>query len=170
MNYPLKIQDEVETLEYLPARENDEARVTVRNTTRQVTFQTIDAHQLRLVVDGQAVRAFVAQGPGEKHVALNGRVYRVREIVPAQGRRRAPGPEEASGKVTPPMPAVVIRLLVTEGEDVVQGQGLVVVAAMKMETTLKAPFDGVVRKINTALQTKVMPGDRLIEIERRNEL
>jgi acetyl/propionyl-CoA carboxylase alpha subunit len=168
MKYPLRIQDEVETLEYLPGKENDEARVAVRNTTHQVAFQTIDAHQLRLVVDGQAVRAFVAQGPGEKHIALNGRVYRVREIDPAQGRRRGPRLEEAPGEVTPPMPAVVIRLLVAEGADVVRGQGLVVVAAMKMETTLKAPFDGVVRKINTALQAKVMPGDRLIEIERRN--
>jgi len=36
-----------------------------------------------------------------------------------------------------------------------------------METTLKAPQDGVVRKINTALQAKVMPGDRLVEIEER---
>lgn len=168
MNYPLKIQDEVETLEYLPVKEKDEARVTIKNTTFQVAFQAIDAHQLRLLVDGRAVRAFVAQGPGEKHIALNGRVYRVQEIDVAQGRRRARGLEEAPGEVTPPMPAVVVRLLVAEGEAVVRGQGLVVLAAMKMETTLKAPFDGVVKKINTALQTKVMPGDRLIEIERRN--
>ena len=74
------------------------------------------------------------------------------------------GLDETPGEVTPPMPAVVVRLLVQEGEAVVKGQGLVVVSAMKMETTLKAPVDGVVKKINTGLQAKVMPGDRLVEI------
>jgi biotin carboxyl carrier protein len=38
---------------------------------------------------------------------------------------------------------------------------------MKMETTLKAPFDGVVKQIKTTLQAKVMPGDQLVEIEER---
>jgi len=62
---------------------------------------------------------------------------------------------------------VVVRLLVREGETVAKGQGLVVVTAMKMETTLKAPFDGVVKQIKTTLQAKVMPGDQLVEIEER---
>jgi len=65
------------------------------------------------------------------------------------------------------MPAVVVRVLVREGEEVAKGQGLVVVTAMKMEATLKAPFDGLVKQINTTLQAKVMPGDRLVEIEER---
>ncbi|MCU0578664.1 MAG: hypothetical protein MUF69_03870, partial [Desulfobacterota bacterium] len=84
---------------------------------------------------------------------------------PDRRRRGSAGLDEEPGEVTPPMPAVVVRLLVREGEMVVKGQGLVVVSAMKMETTLKAPMDGVVRKINTALQAKVMPGDRLVEID-----
>jgi len=67
--------------------------------------------------------------------------------------------------VTPPMPAVVVRILVNEGDWVSKGQGLIVVSAMKMETTLKAPMDGQVLKINTALQAKVMPGDRLVDIQ-----
>jgi biotin carboxyl carrier protein len=41
----------------------------------------------------------------------------------------------------------------------------VVVTAMKMETTLAAPKDGLVKRINTSVQSKVMPGDILVEIE-----
>jgi pyruvate carboxylase len=63
------------------------------------------------------------------------------------------------------MPSVVVRILVEEGDWVVQSQGLIVVSAMKMETTLKAPIEGKVLKIHTALQAKVMPGDRLVEIK-----
>ncbi len=64
------------------------------------------------------------------------------------------------------MPSVVVRVLVKEGDRVVKGQGLVVVTAMKMETTLKAPHSGVVRKVNTYPEAKVMPGDILVEIEK----
>ncbi|MBW2139305.1 MAG: DUF2118 domain-containing protein [Deltaproteobacteria bacterium] len=63
------------------------------------------------------------------------------------------------------MPSVVVRVLVNEGDRVEKGQGLLVVTAMKMETTLKAPYAGIVKKINTQPEAKVMPGDILVEIE-----
>jgi pyruvate carboxylase len=37
---------------------------------------------------------------------------------------------------------------------------------MKMETTLFAPFDGTVKKVNVAEGDKVMPGDILVDIEK----
>jgi biotin carboxyl carrier protein len=36
---------------------------------------------------------------------------------------------------------------------------------MKMETTLTAPYDGKVKKINASINQKVAPGDVLVEIE-----
>jgi 3-methylcrotonyl-CoA carboxylase alpha subunit len=46
-----------------------------------------------------------------------------------------------------------------------QGQGLLVVSAMKMDTTLTAPFDGVVTQINCAEGDKVTPKQVLVDIE-----
>jgi biotin carboxyl carrier protein len=63
------------------------------------------------------------------------------------------------------MPAVVVRILVAEGDLVKAGQGLVVVSAMKMEAVLAAPHGGLVKRINTTLEAKVAPGDILVEIE-----
>ncbi|HOS98411.1 MAG TPA: acetyl-CoA carboxylase biotin carboxyl carrier protein subunit [Deltaproteobacteria bacterium] len=40
------------------------------------------------------------------------------------------------------------------------------VSAMKMETTLSAPFPGIVTRINCAEGDKVMPGQILVDIER----
>jgi biotin carboxyl carrier protein len=50
-----------------------------------------------------------------------------------------------------------------------RGQGLVVVSAMKMQTTLRAPSNGRVKKINTSIDAKVAPGDILVEIEEEVE-
>jgi len=88
----------------------------------------------------------------------------VDQLLARRTRRR--GPEETPGEVTPPMPSVVLRILVKEGERVKRGQGIVVVSAMKMQTTLVAPTDGTVKKIHTKIDAKVAPGDILVEIEK----
>jgi len=64
------------------------------------------------------------------------------------------------------MPAVVISIPVSEGDVVEKGQAVVIVSAMKMETTLTAPFNGTVKKINTTEGDKVMPGDILVDIDK----
>jgi pyruvate carboxylase len=66
------------------------------------------------------------------------------------------------------MPAVVVRIQVSEGDSVKQGQGVIVVESMKMETTLTAPFNGRVRTVNVAVGDKVMPGRILVDIDRDN--
>ncbi len=40
---------------------------------------------------------------------------------------------------------------------------------MKMETTLFAPFDGIVSKVNTKKGDKVMPADILVDIEKNGD-
>ncbi len=89
------------------------------------------------------------------------------EVV-VDGRRRvvavaAPGAKAPPPIVTPPMPAVVSRLLVDDGAEVKEGQGLVTVTAMKMELTLRAPRAGMAR-VRVAVGDRVMPGDVLVDV------
>jgi biotin carboxyl carrier protein len=67
------------------------------------------------------------------------------------------------------MPSVVVRIPVSEGDWVRKGQAVIVLTAMKMETTLTAPFPGRVTKINVAEGEKVMPGRILVDIEKEAE-
>lgn len=54
-----------------------------------------------------------------------------------------------------PMPGLVLRVLVTEGETVPKGGNLLVLEAMKMENIIKAPADVVIKSI------KVKSGDKV---------
>ncbi len=54
-----------------------------------------------------------------------------------------------------PMPGLVLKLLVDEGQEFKKGDNLLVLEAMKMENILKAPTDGVVKSI------KIKPGDKV---------
>jgi 3-methylcrotonyl-CoA carboxylase alpha subunit len=63
------------------------------------------------------------------------------------------------------MPGRVIALLVSEGEQVAKGQGLLVLEAMKMEHTIVAPQGGTVRAFRFALGESVADGAVLVDLE-----
>jgi pyruvate carboxylase len=63
------------------------------------------------------------------------------------------------------MPGTVIKVLVGEGDAVQARQPLVVLEAMKMETPLTSPYDGVVRAVHVAEGDQVAGGAVLVELE-----
>jgi biotin carboxyl carrier protein len=63
------------------------------------------------------------------------------------------------------MPGKVVRVLVAVGDDVVAGQGILVVEAMKMQNELKAPRDGRVMAIEVKENDSVNAGAVLATIE-----
>ena len=54
---------------------------------------------------------------------------------------------------------------VSKGAKVKRGEHLLITEAMKMETTIQAPFDGVVKEIYVAAGESIATGDLLIELE-----
>jgi biotin carboxyl carrier protein len=72
-----------------------------------------------------------------------------------------------SGKVvvTAPMPGKVVRILVTPGTEVTEGQGLVVVEAMKMENELRSPKAGKVLEVFAKEGSTVEANAKLLSVE-----
>ena len=164
MKYNLAINGETRSLS-VEAQAEDRLTVMSDRGESLLECRRIDMHHLLLVVDGVQSRAFVSGGE-TKEIVINGVAYQVRDAdrltaAAASGRRAEALPRD----VTPPMPSVVVKVLVEEGQPVTRGDSLVVVSAMKMETTLTAPFDARVGRVNVAAGNKVKPGDILIDLE-----
>ena len=66
------------------------------------------------------------------------------------------------GSVSSPMQGTVAQVLVSEGDYVKTGQGLVVIEAMKMEQTLNAPEDGMVTELRAKVGDQVGAGAILV--------
>lgn len=64
------------------------------------------------------------------------------------------------------MPGTVIKVLVEKGEKVSKGDHLMITEAMKMETTVQAPFSGTVKQIHVAAGEGIATGDLLIEVDK----
>jgi biotin carboxyl carrier protein len=71
----------------------------------------------------------------------------------------------ARQKIASPMPGKVVRVLVSEGQEVEPGQGVVVVEAMKMQNEMKASQAGKVIKVSVRDGATVGAGEVLVVIE-----
>lgn len=85
------------------------------------------------------------------------RTKAIRAVTGESAAAKGPKPLRA------PMPGLVVRVEVEEGQEIEPGQGLVIVEAMKMENELKADAAGVVSRIAAEAGEAVDKGAVLIE-------
>ncbi|MGH9786665.1 MAG: biotin/lipoyl-containing protein [Terriglobia bacterium] len=107
-----------------------------------------------------------AANGGEYAVHVDGVCYTVSVRDPR--RRRNDRTRLALGgrqTVKAPMPGKVIRVLVSEGQAVDAGQGLIVVEAMKMQNEIKCPKAGSVQKVLVGEGQAVNAGETLVIVD-----
>lgn len=66
-------------------------------------------------------------------------------------------------EIKAPMPGMVLRVLVNEGDEVKKGDPLLVLEAMKMENILKSPTEGIIKKIAAVKGVAVEKNQLLIQ-------
>ena len=89
----------------------------------------------------------------------------VRDPRSFRSRSRVGAAEQGVMKIKAPMPGKVVRVLAGVGTQVELGQSVIVIEAMKMQNELKAPKNGVVKKINVEEGAAVDAGQALAEVE-----
>jgi biotin carboxyl carrier protein len=72
---------------------------------------------------------------------------------------------EGISEIKTAMPGKLVRVLVEVGAEIKQGEGVLVVEAMKMQNEMKSPKDGTVKEIRFAEGATVNAGDVLAVIE-----
>jgi 3-methylcrotonyl-CoA carboxylase alpha subunit len=132
-------------------------------TSHRVRVLFADA-ATRVEVDGKVVRpakARTVRTPGAWHVFSGGEPWQLvlkddlhRLDLDAQG-----------GSLAAPMPGKVVQVLAQPGAGVKKGDPLMILEAMKMEHTITAPADGVVKEVHYAAGDQVLEGVELIAFE-----
>ena len=115
----------------------------------------------RYRVDGRL--AYAVADKGRTWVFIDGRTYVIEaDDRDAPARTRATDDQRA---LSSPMPATVVAIAVTPGQDVAEGDLLVVLEAMKMELPIKAPRAGRVKSVACREGDLVQPGVALLALE-----
>jgi biotin carboxyl carrier protein len=119
-----------------------------------------------LLLDDESWRLTAARDQEGWTISTGGRRYRVRiEDERTHAIRELSGADSmADGprELRAPMPGLVVKVLVEEGQDVQRGDGLVVMEAMKMENELRAEASGRVSGIRVEEGATVARGQVLV--------
>jgi pyruvate carboxylase subunit B len=87
------------------------------------------------------------------------RTRAIRELTGSAAAASGPKP------ILAPMPGLVVKVEISEGDEVQPGQGVVIVEAMKMENELKAQAAGIVGKVHVAPGDTVEKGQVLVDFQ-----
>jgi len=92
------------------------------------------------------------------------RAMSIRKLIGKRNSKR-----DSAGDIKAPMPGLVVKLLVSEGDVVTKGQGIIVVEAMKMENEIAAPIDGTVKAIKVEAGQAINKNELMIVIKGNGE-
>ena len=150
--------------------EGDAVRVDGHTTTARIA--DVEGTPVRMLTVGDEVHRIVVRPGGSRGrytiwvdgfrhevEALDERMRAIRALADATAGPVGPAPLRA------PMPGMIVRVSVQVGDQVVPGQGLVVIEAMKMENELRAASAARVRSVHAHPGSVVEKGALLVELE-----
>ncbi|HGG06083.1 MAG TPA: acetyl/propionyl/methylcrotonyl-CoA carboxylase subunit alpha [Aliiroseovarius sp.] len=123
----------------------------------------------RLIVDGQLLVLKVGKIPGGFRLRTRGADLAVQVRTPRQAELATlmpvKTPPDTSKLLLCPMPGLIVKIDVAEGDEVQEGQALCTVEAMKMENILRAERKGIVASVNAAAGDNLAVDDIILEFE-----
>jgi 3-methylcrotonyl-CoA carboxylase alpha subunit len=131
-----------------------------------VTARSLRNGAIAASFDGVQSQATVIRHREDLYVFQSGRSWRLGIVDPMAAVADA---EAGAESLTAPMPGKIVALRVEPGAAVERGQALLVMEAMKMEHTIRAPADGTVATIHFKVGDQVDEGVELIHFEAKAE-
>ena len=124
----------------------------------------------RLIIKLETISEPDENGNRTIYYAMNGqarRIYIKDENVHTNANVKPKADKSNPSHIGAQMPGSVTEVKVSVGESVKANQPLLITEAMKMETTIQAPFDGVIKQVTVNNGDTIATGDLLIEIEKQ---
>jgi biotin carboxyl carrier protein len=104
------------------------------------------------------------QGNSQYSMNANGK-YAVAKVEKSNGKARKKINKAAAGDLKAPISGVVVKVNVKEGDQIAEGDVVVVLESMKMQMLMRAPVSGVIKSINVEFGSQLAKGDLIARIE-----
>ena len=144
MNYKIKINGARYEV-HIRKVEDTKAHITVNNEDFEVEVEGLIVNPTRMSIG-------TAPKPIPKSITVTAPLIKPKVI-------------QSNHEVKPPLPGVILKICVEEGENIKKGQVLYVLEAMKMENNIESDFDGIVEKIFRTKGESVLENDVVLIIK-----
>ena len=118
-----------------------------------------DGQQFEVMVDEKGAHGF--------DVLVGGRIFHLESVdertrlLAGSAKTVASGPQTVEAEI----PGKVVKINVEVGAEVTEGEGVMIVEAMKMENEIPSPIDGVVKQVSVAEGDTVEAGRNLFTVD-----
>jgi biotin carboxyl carrier protein len=158
------------TLYYVSIGTN-EYQVEISNTHSKINGESIQAalvelgeRGLYLLKKGPWKREMQSQGNSQYTMNASGK-YAVAKVEKSNGMARKKSSKAAVGDMKAPISGIVVTVNVKEGDQVAEGDVVVVLESMKMQMLMRAPIGGTIKSIHVNPGSQLAKGDKLAIIE-----
>jgi biotin carboxyl carrier protein len=160
------------TLYYVSIGSN-EYQVEISNTQSKINGEAIQAalvelgeRGLYLLKKGPWKREMHVQPQGNSQYTMNASgKYAVAKVEKSNGMARKKSSKAAVGDMKAPISGIVVTVNVKEGDQVAEGDVIVVLESMKMQMLMRAPIGGTVKSVHVNPGAQLAKGDKLAIIE-----
>lgn len=132
------------SVEIVPLRHQKGAGFSIDGRAYEIASLASDGARQSIEVDGQSYRVVVAEDGGRIFVHAFGRAW---EVVPFEAGDGGAAGQGGADHVVAPMPGTVLTISAAEGDVVTEGDAVMVIESMKLETTIRAPRDGRIQSL-----------------------
>jgi len=136
-------------------------RISVNGRSHALSGERLPDGRLLVRLDERAFKARAVRQGNDWHVFCDGDYRRL------SLRQELAGTDDETivGSLAAPMPGKIIKVMTKAGAKVTKGEALLILEAMKMEHTITAPGDGVVKEVHYGAGEQVLEGAELITLE-----
>ncbi len=145
---------------YIPSINGKEQNFTLRNMNERI---------YKLEFAGGGRTAFCTRDGNHFYVNIDGKSFVFNTVEETLSNFEAGGNTGNKDIVKTPMPGNVVKVLVEKGQSVAEGDGLIIIEAMKMETTIFSTISGTVQEVNATEGEQVDSDKVLIIVEKETE-
>lgn len=144
-------------------------KVLIDDREYEVDIEKVETGAYSILYNGKSINMEMIEGHRPNHYKVNtfDNYYEI-DIIDAATRYHSKSKKHlAAGEniISTPMPGKIVKILVQEGDPVEEGQTVIIVSAMKMESEYKSPGVGTVKKIYVREGDAVEGQQPLVEIE-----
>ena len=144
------------------------ATLTTESTSREAQISESQPGTFTVILEGKVYLCKLEKlSSGNTEVIINGKRFSVLIQDPKRLSHNIDAVGQAGGRavLTSPMPGKIVRVLCAAGDEVIEGQSLLVVEAMKMQNEVQAPQPGKVVELRVIEGQTVNAGEVLAVVE-----
>ena len=144
--------------------------VSIDNEANSFSYLSGGDNMFSIRLDGITRNIYITDFDKGFYLFSDGIAYTVEKVNDREDKDYAISAKSLDREeVKPPMPGSIVKIEVTVGQKVSEGDPLIIVEAMKMETTLYSSIDGVVTEINASPGEQVGSDKVLVVVEKVKE-